>query len=275
MLRPSMLKGFLFPFTAKEPSLVILRTSMDESVDGLAKEVFAVGALVGSEVKWGWLHDEWLKILNREGLGYFRTADCVGVDGEFLKYRSDPSVVTDSERAAALSIRNELIDVIIGSRLSGVGVAVDLVAYGRIVDTPTKQEAFGDTPYYHCYLKAITLVGDVFKNHLPKDFTAFGFDEHEEFAPFLVAAYPVFKQKNPDIAPYMTTLAPFDDRVFIPIQAADLIASAIRRFATADIQGKNMPREWVRLRDGGAVGEVIVCDDADLKQHLLNSGIVA
>jgi hypothetical protein len=275
MLRPSMLKGFLFPFTAKEPSLAILRTSMDESQDGAAKEVFAVGAVIGSEVKWEWLNDEWTKILNREGLAYFRTADCTGVDGEFLKYRADPAIVTDSERETALNIRNELIDVIIGSRLSGVGVAVDLVAFDRIADTSVRRELFGNTPYYHCYLKAVTLIGDVFKNHLPNDFTAFGFDEHEEYAQFLVAAYPVFKQKNPDIAPFMTTLAPFDDRVFIPIQAADLIASAIRRFATSDIQGKNMPKEWMRLRDGGAVGQVIVCDDADLKQHLLNNGIVA
>lgn len=253
---------------------MILRTSMDESVDGLAREIFAVGALIGSEVKWEWLHDEWNKILSREGLKYFRTADCVGVDGEFLRYRANPDVITDSERAIALGIRNELIDIIIGSRLSGVGVAVDLAAYSRIVDTSAKKEAFGNTPYYHCYLKAVTLVGDVFKNHLPKDFTAFGFDEHEQFAEYLVKVYSVFKQKNPDISPYLTTLAPFDDRVFIPIQAADLVASAVRRFATFDIRGGNIPKEWLRLQDGGAMGEVIVCDDADLKQHLLNSGIV-
>jgi hypothetical protein len=55
MLTLSMLKGFLFPIAARESRLAILSTNMDESIDGPRKEVSALGALIGSDVKWTWL----------------------------------------------------------------------------------------------------------------------------------------------------------------------------------------------------------------------------
>jgi hypothetical protein len=277
MLTLSMLKGFLYPFGARERSLAIFHTSMDESSDETKKKVFAVGALIGSDVQWAWLEEQWNRVLVRAGIAYFRTADCTGVDGQFLKFRKDATKQTQEEQASALEIRNELIDIIIDSRLSGIGVAVDMPAFHRIADTPQKLEAFGGDPYYHCYITTMTEIGVLLKNDLPEDYSAFGFDETEEHRDELIAVYKDFKHKNPDLASRMTTLAPFDDRLFIPIQAADIVASAVRRFATWEItEVGEKPREWTRLEQSRThtMGIVRVCDEPCLKKYLQDNGFV-
>lgn len=277
MLTLSMLKGFLYPFGARERSLAILHTSMDESSDATKTEVFAVGALIGSDVQWAWLEEQWNKVLVRTGISYFRTADCVGVDGQFLKFRKVPERPTQDELATALEVRNELIDIIIDSRVSGIGVAVDMPAFYRVADSRQKLKAFGEDPYYHCYITAMTQIGMMLKDDLPQDYSAFGFDETEEHQDELISVYRDFKQKNPDIAPRMTTLAPFDDKIFIPIQAADVVASAVRRFATWEIaKTGEKPREWARLEQSHThtMAGVRVCDEPDLKKYLQDNGFV-
>src|ERR1700722_5592451 len=141
MLTLSMLKGF-FPFGARERSLVVLRAYMDESADKGQKAVFAVGAIIGTDEKWDWLIPEWDKVLKLAKIKYFKASECLAVDGEFRKYRTAKwKPPTISEKKKALAVYDSLLKIIIESRSTAIGVAVDMKAFREIATTPEKLDS--------------------------------------------------------------------------------------------------------------------------------------
>jgi hypothetical protein len=266
-----MLKGFLYPFGAQERSLAVLRAYMDESGDKGWKTVFAVGAVIGTDEKWDWLIPEWDKVLKAAHIRYFKSSECGAVDGEFRKYRKDENKPpTQAEKRVAQKVRDQLLDIIIRGKFTGMGVPIDMQAFNRVVDTPEKLDVFGGTPYFHGYYQTMTQVAVLMEKHLPKDYVAFGFDEHEQFGKHLQNVYWCFKERNADIAARITTLAPFDDKLFIPIQAADVIASAVSRFALWKVKKPRprIPNEWHTLKKKSVMGPVRLCGASCLKTHL-------
>ena len=61
----------------------MLACNIDDSADAKRKIVFSVAGFVGYPKDWDDLVDKWNKRLKREGLDYFRTYDCLNLEGEF------------------------------------------------------------------------------------------------------------------------------------------------------------------------------------------------
>jgi hypothetical protein len=220
------LLGFLFSFSAKETYLIAIQCRMDESFDD---RVFSVGAVFAKDLGWQCLEGEWAAIFKPEGIKYFRTSDCLSVSGEFRKFRKERLQVTEVERRKAWEIMNKLVRAVAENRVTIVGFSVDMKAFRDVVNTPEKQEVFGGSHYYHCYYHAMAMCVELIRNANYQ--AAFGYDEDQQYGPPLREAYSEFKKRSPEYARHMSTLTPFDDKLLIPLQVADLAASIVRRYS--------------------------------------------
>jgi hypothetical protein len=249
----------------KERILLVLDCRMDESVDKGEKKVFAVGAVIGHETQWAWLENEWKAILKPEGIEYFRANDCAAMTGQFLKFRKNRYKITETEKTKAEGIRQKLLGRISESGVVGLGLAIDMDEFRAVANTAKKLDAFGGTPYYHCYFLAIEQAASIMRDKFPQGTLAFAYDEHQKYGAHLRDVFGVFKENNPSIARHMTTIAPFDDKTFTPIQVADLVASVVRRYTLWKIM-KPKPRRPYELRVLGK--ESYYGDNAGLWQSL-------
>jgi hypothetical protein len=268
--------GFLFGYEArKEKILSVLGCYMDESVDKDEKKVFCVGAVIGNDAKWQWLEGEWRAIFSSEGISYFKASDCAAMSGEFRKFRKDDNTATEIEKRKGEEVRRKLLERMSESRVSSFGVSIDMDDFRAVTDTPEKLEAFGGTPFYHCYFLTMHQCAAQIKKHIPNDVLAFGYDEHQNYGPHLRSVYDDFKAKNPHVAPYMTTLAPFDDKVFVPIQVADLVASIVRKYTLWKIAKPrpSMPYELRLLERKNTMGEIDICQKSCLNDFLSEKGL--
>jgi hypothetical protein len=257
--------------SGSEKSMRILKCYMDESSDGGGKTAYSVAVVVGTDEKWKWLEEKWQEVLSKHNIMYFRNADCVGVDGAFKHLRKDPNQADSEDRSRTLSIRNELMALCVTSRVTAFGITIDLADFNSVVDTPAKKEAFGGTPYYHAATWAIARCAQHVREHRPGDVLAFGFDEHEEYELELPRVFKELKERNLDIAPLLTSIAPFDDKTCIPVQVADLFAAIVRRFGPSGPP----PSEFAPLQDKGILGEVLVCGKTALEDHLRTIGVIS
>jgi hypothetical protein len=248
----------------------ILSCYMDESVDGTNKIAYSVAVVVGTDAKWCWLEEQWQEVLTKNKIQYFRNADCVGVDGAFKHFRKNPAQADDEDKSRTLAIRNELMDLCVVSRVTAFGITIDLSDFHSVVNTPDKKEAFGGTPYYHAATWAIARCAQYVREHRPRDVLAFGFDEHEEYETELQRVFKELKERNPDIAPQLNSIAPLDDKTSIPVQVADMFAAIVRRFGPAGPP----PQEFAPLKDKGILGEVLVCGKSCLEDHLRSVGLI-
>jgi hypothetical protein len=253
-----------------EESMQSLNCYMDESSDGGGITAYSVAVVVGTDEKWKWLEEKWQEVLSTHNIKYFRNADCVGVDGAFKHFRKNPNQADSEDRSRTLAIRNELMTLCVTSRVTAFGITIDLADFNSVVDTPTKKEAFGGTPYYHAATWAIARCAQHVREHRPGDVLAFGFDDHEEYALELPRVFRQLKERNLEIAPLLTSIGPLDDKTCIPIQVADLFAAIVRRFGPAGPP----PSEFVPLQDKGILGEVLVCGKAALEDHLRSVGVI-
>ena len=269
------LAGFLFGYGAKERTLTILGCYMDESSDRGGQKVFAVGAVIGNDTKWQWLRDEWEAVLKQEGIAYFRSNDCAAMTGQFLKFRKNKHKVTPVEKRKGESIRHGLLERIADSRVTGVGIAVDMEDFHKVANTSERLEAFGGTPYYHCYFLTMAQCALLIRNNLPGDALAFGYDKHQQCGPHLRNVYGDFKRCNPDIAGHMTTIAPFDDRTFVPVQVADIMASIVRKYTLWKIEKPrpSRPYELRVLNKKHIMAIMRVCGTKCLSDFLRQKGL--
>jgi hypothetical protein len=268
------LAGFLFSGRAKERTLAILDCWMDESSDKTGAVLFSVGAVIGTVEKWQWIESEWRTVLKQEGLKYFRANDCAALTGQFLKFRSNRHKVTPAEKRKAESVRHKLLEIIGDSRVTGVGMSIDMAAFRAAANTPEKLEAFGGTPYYHCYFLAMALCAELIKEHRPGDSVAYGFDDHQEYGAHLRNVFEDFKKVNPKIAPHMTTIASFDDKLVVALQVADLIASIVRKFNLWTIAKPrpSRPYEMRVLERNHIMGIMRLCGKPCLDAFLKDKG---
>ena len=257
-------------------TLAALGCYLDESVDANEKKAFSVGAVIGNEAKWQWIEREWKAALKSDGIQYFKASDCAALSGEFLKFRKNPAKATLVEKRKGESIRHKLLEIMGQSRITAFGVSIDMDDFRSVADTPQKLDAFGKTPFYHCYFLTMYQCASQIKKHVPNDVLAFGYDEHQNYGKHLQKVYDDFKTKNPDVAPYITTLTPFDDKRFIPVQVADLAASVVRRYTLWKIAKPrpSIPHELRVLEAKHTFGIINVCQKSCLLGFLSEKGLI-
>lgn len=223
--------------------MALVACYLDESADAKNQEVFAVTGVVGHLVNWFEVERAWEARLGKDGLDYFRAADCETIRGPFEKFRSDRKSLKYSERLKAESVRSDLIEIINRNHLLAAGTGILMKDFNEVIQDEDAKFILGDDPYLICYRLAWTRIADTIKQHAPRHMVAFLCDEHETYAAQALATYGEFKRKNPNIKAYMGTLSFMDDKKYPPVQTADLLAFEAMHKARQWLKGDTPERE--------------------------------
>jgi hypothetical protein len=226
----------------------VLACSIDDSADAYKKIVFSVAGFVGYPEDWRALEGEWRKRLDREGLDYFRTYDCLNLDGEFQKKLVDVHGLTTA-RVIADALFRDLKSLIAKSDVFGFSLGVLMADYNLVLSERKGAVVLHKDPYLIAHHQLIGLVLDYVsgrgkgRNH---EIVAFLYDEHSK-AQMLQNSWVSFKNSNPNWAKHAATLAPQDDKTHIPIQVADLLAHKTTKVYEEQPRDSNAAQK--RLKD--------------------------
>jgi hypothetical protein len=215
--------------TKKQVLIDVISVWLDESSDQKQKKVFTVGGFLQHGDQWFELERDWQRVLQEEGIAYFRASDCAGVDGPFLKFRADSEKVTDKDRQRAFAVRSRLLDSIQKADLIGVAVSIVIEDFNAIMATNQQaRQCFNQDPFFTAYQLVMVETAKRVSEQLPDEIIAFVYDENQKQSQ-AEAVYVAVKEKNPAFGRYMGSLSHMDDKTTPALQAADLMASEARR----------------------------------------------
>lgn len=201
---------------------------MDDSADHKRKTVFSVAGFVGEGDQWFDVERLWHARLEREGLDYFRTYDCVNREGEFQKKLVDRHGLTTAG-VVADALLCDLKQILANSNVYAYCLGVLMDDYRLVASEPDGQVVLNEDPYVFAHHLLIGLVLDAVNDFPRPEIVAFLYDEHSK-ATLLQDSWAGFKEQNPTWAKSAGTLAPLDDKRHGPIQMADLMAHSTTRF---------------------------------------------
>lgn len=200
----------------------MLACNIDDSADGRREIVFSVAGFVGRPNQWSKLERQWQKRLEREGVEYFRTYDCLNLEGEFQRKLVDVHGLTTA-RVIANALFRDLKTLVANSEVYAYSLGVLMKDY-KLVRTERKGAVvLENDPYVGSHHQLIGLVLSAVCKFPRPELVAFLYDEHSK-AQLLQDSWLAFKEANPNWAKCADTLAPRDDKTHIPIQVADLLA---------------------------------------------------
>jgi hypothetical protein len=205
----------------------VLGCSLDESSDEKSERVFAVGGFIAPNLlAWSEAERLWQLRLEKDGLAYFRSADCQNVHGPFEKFRANRKSLAPAERQKVDSIRSDLIQVIITCGLMGFSFGLLMADYNELrSSSKDTARVLGDVPYHLAYQLAMTHSGQILnETNLQHEILGFVCDEHEKYASHAKTTYDELRIKNPQVAEYMGSLTYVDDKKSPAVQMADLMS---------------------------------------------------
>jgi hypothetical protein len=204
--------------------MAIYHAAFDES--GKAdREAVVFAGLIAPPGLWNKQRTEWMTLLERAGLTYWRTTDAAHLSGPFKRFRNSRK---DLEKLTL-----DLADVICGSVDGGTVHTITMEAYKRLPDQ--RREDLKD-PLYAAFDAGLeNLVGGP---HVGlTDTVVLVYDDAEEYASECLSMYRRFKKLHPQIGGRIIGLC-FHDGKFTPsLQAADMFAFVYRRKAECILTG--------------------------------------
>jgi hypothetical protein len=202
-----------------------------------------LGGLIGVAEEWAAFSDEWARQLAAHPtLRYLSTSDAAIFGGQF---RNWPVWQRDTKiRRLAATVKDFDFTLIF--------CAVDLAAYDELfprVTAPRKGKAvkrlktLSEQPYFLCFHSICTSVcADSLKRGVTERIELM-FDEQDMLAPRMKDWYPVYLAALTAHERAIMPIEPLfrDDKEFMPLQVADLIAWVVR----ADLGGEQHAFRWV------------------------------
>lgn len=205
----------------------VLGFYIDDSADAQRKTVFSVAGFIGKPDEWFEVQRAWGKVLDREGLDYFRTYECINLEGEFRKKLVDRYGLTTA-RVIANAVLNDLKKIVAKSPIYAYCLGVLMPDYRQVSSEPDGAIVLNKDPYIYAHHELIGGILDEVHKFPGREYVAFLYDEHSK-AQLLQDSWTSFKNNNPNWATSAGTLAPLDDKIHIPIQVADLLAHTTTR----------------------------------------------
>lgn len=230
----------------------------DESTD---KEITSVGAVIGWPVWLYYAETDWQARLQRDGIAYYRTSDCENLSGPF-----DPQVRGWSLNAAsdiAKAVKSDLVDILRRKEgIGAVGVSIEHATFDHAITNPRTRAFWGDDRLIAAYKALICAVIKLIDEDWPGSSDlpiAFIFDEHSNWEK-AEEAYRQLKRLEP-CAPRMGHVGHDDDKMFPPLQMADLIASETRRFTIQHLANRSeRTPAFIRLNETHTVWFLAIAD---------------
>lgn len=205
----------------------MLACYIDDSADTQQKTVYSVAGFVADSAVWFDIERYWSMRLKSEGLGYFRTWECVNLEGEFQRKLVDRHGLTTA-RVIADAVLRDLKELVAASNLNAFCMGVLMNDYRQVVSEPDGEIVLNKDPYVFAHQMFIGVILSEMDNFSRRELIAFHYDEHSK-ASLLQNSWDGYKECNPNWAKSAGILEPLDDKSHVPIQVADLLAHTTTR----------------------------------------------
>jgi hypothetical protein len=184
-----------------------------------------LGGLVGRAEDWAVFSDLWKKgLAESPAILYFKMKQAAGRSGQFYGF-------TAEQRDGKL---RRLANIIDQFHFDIVHVTVETTGFSELFEHQPKP---ADTPYFFAFLSVIYVAYKELRERGEKERFEMIFDEQLALGPKVKAWYPVMRAGTEADEPGAAALLPIDllfrdDKEFVPLQAADMIAWLRRKRIT-------------------------------------------
>lgn len=244
---------------------MVLQAAIDDSGNEPNQQLYVLAGYLSSAEKWIDFAREWDATLNEEPrLDYFKLADAVALKGQFdVSHGWD-----EAKRDERLT---KLIGVISSHTMARFHVSMrheDFQAYVRSVPVAYRS-LVSDHPYVFLAGRIVVAVSGLMASIGLTDTCDFFFDQQDGPDAVLTGMWPSFTRAIASTPEHLLDGAPVpklgsptfrEEQSFVPIQAADMLAGAVRR----DAMGLDSPAPLGGLR-ASVKGLVLEMDQAAVK----------
>ncbi len=221
--------------------MLVAAAFFDESTDeNIGARCYTVAGFLGPLEECLRLDCAWADFLKRTGVKYFKTSQCEYGFGEFAQFRDDPNDLSrpfsKREKDLFTGIKISAVDVIMAHpEMYGVGSVLLLPDYHRLTQEYERAAKVLPRPYYLCSTLTLMESGQMMnKLNAKSEPDARGylrpiFDSHEEYSGSMKLGFDGFCLKNPLSSKYLLSPHYEDDKDYLCLQAADVLAYESRR----------------------------------------------
>lgn len=197
-----------------------LQAVSDDSLSQVGEQRLFLAGYVNSSRKWELFSDAWAEELtNDPSIEYLKMAEAQSFRGPFLRWTSD-------HRAQKIS---SLARVIRHFRPMSFDVSVSVRDFNTLVKA---RAPYGlSTPYFPCLFGVVSSVSRIIHQHGPRVPIDFIFDQQQGVSTDFLQYFQYMVRNLPRGARKIVNGSPMfqDDRSFLPLQAADMLAWSLRR----------------------------------------------
>jgi hypothetical protein len=203
---------------------------IDDSADRNRERLVIAGAIIAKKQDWKHLNQRWKKRLAEDGLEYFKSSHCETLNGQFHKFRA---LKVGEGKSKALKVRDDLDAIIQTSSVITLGVGLSVPFFQRMKQDPEKFGELPDVPYRLAFQQLLAECAKGMMILGRGNIVTFGHDDGADFH-VLHDLFREFKGRNPKYRKVLADFVPLDDKLYPPIQAADVVANVVMRSSAID-----------------------------------------
>jgi hypothetical protein len=186
---------------------------MDESGKMADSDFVCLSAYIAGDDAWNKFSEEWANLLRFHDIPYVHMKEAMALSGPYEKKGWDTAKRNSVLAEFALIIRKTI--------WAGFGVAVDAKYFRQMPSEARKK--MGDAQIF-CFQRMIHLVIQKLREVGYEPRISMVFDDSEEYSTRCYRVWSRLRVLRPEIRDRIPAITFADDRVFNPLQAADMLA---------------------------------------------------
>ncbi len=187
---------------------------------------------VADDARWTTFCDEWAGLLHKHHIPYVHMKNMIALQGEY-----EDLGWTHIHRDEVLK---EFIGVIRRNVTASFGIGLDLTHYRAM--PKESQKRLGGDPFLFCFARLIKRVLETLKQQNVPDPIVMAFDDDKDYAMRCYKVWCEMKNHFPELRERFPAICYADDRIFAPLQGADILAHETNKFMRNCEDGRN-PRQ--------------------------------
>jgi|SRR5208337_496812 len=208
--------------------MAILSSYWDESGKFKDHKTISFCGLCVTSGKLEKFQEDWKELLRRHGLSYLKVSDALNAN-----YQVSPIIPAHTVRERIDALR-PFVSCLTQWFELGVAVGVGVEAFKRTAEHLKRQISGGNNPFYLAFRTALILFADY---RQANDSLAIVFDDDEETAKHCLNLYRKMKIDDASLRSAFSSITFANDKVYLPLQAADLLAGLVRLECASQFSG--------------------------------------
>jgi hypothetical protein len=196
-----------------------------------SNKIVCIAGYVAAPGMWNGFQEMWRHMLVKHNLKWLHMKD-------FLNDKSSEYAYLGLDWPRKQRILEDFASAIKINQLIGFGISVDAEAWQRMPKETIKAQG---TVQEFCFIRILRTLVERIKRSAPEEHVSITFDCDRAYTPARFQRYIAVRDKFPDAERYLAAFNIAEPKVYVPLQAADLLAWETRKDLLRQIEG-HQPR---------------------------------